>query len=167
MTTNDSTANIAFLTELEAVIRSRRTATGEKSYTKTLFDRGTPYIAQKVGEEAVELAIAAVQGDKARTVSEAADLMYHLLKYTIMGTPKNKDIDIFLYKRFQVRLDNRPVSLTNNLRPHFVKLTHVNHSCKQRCYYAEYLDILTVLPYFIYISTAFYRSFCRNYSYTL
>ena len=49
MTTNDSTANIAFLTELEAVIRSRRTATGEKSYTKTLFDRGTPYIAQKVG----------------------------------------------------------------------------------------------------------------------
>jgi len=79
MTTNDSTTNIAFLTELEAVIRSRRTATGEESYTKTLFNRGTPYIAQKVGEEAVELVIAAVQGDKARTVSEAADLMYHLL----------------------------------------------------------------------------------------
>jgi phosphoribosyl-ATP pyrophosphohydrolase len=79
MTTNDSTTNIAFLTELEGVIRSRRTATGEKSYTKTLFNRGTPYIAQKVGEEAVELAIAAVQGDKARTISEAADLMYHLL----------------------------------------------------------------------------------------
>ena len=79
MTTNDSTANIAFLTELEGVIRSRRTATGEKSYTKMLFNRGTPYIAQKVGEEAVELAIAAVLGDKARTVSEAADLMYHLL----------------------------------------------------------------------------------------
>jgi phosphoribosyl-ATP pyrophosphohydrolase len=79
MTTNDSTTNIAFLTELEGVIRSRRTATGEKSYTKTLFNRGTPYIAQKVGEEAVELAIAAVMGDKARTISEAADLMYHLL----------------------------------------------------------------------------------------
>jgi phosphoribosyl-ATP pyrophosphohydrolase len=79
MTTNDSNTNIAFLTELEGVIRSRRTATGEKSYTKTLFNRGTPYIAQKVGEEAVELAIAAVQGDKARTISEAADLMYHLL----------------------------------------------------------------------------------------
>jgi phosphoribosyl-ATP pyrophosphohydrolase len=79
MTTNDSNTNIAFLTELEGVIRSRRTATGEKSYTKTLFNRGTPYIAQKVGEEAVELAIAAVQGDKARTISEGADLMYHLL----------------------------------------------------------------------------------------
>ena len=76
---NKSNTNIDFLIELEAVIRSRRTATADKSYTKTLFNRGTPYIAQKVGEEAVELAIAAVQGDKARTVSEAADLMYHLL----------------------------------------------------------------------------------------
>ena len=72
-------ANIDFLSELEAVIRSRRTASGEKSYTKTLFNRGTPYIAQKVGEEAVELAIAAVQGDKGRTISEAADLVYHLM----------------------------------------------------------------------------------------
>ena len=73
------TTNIEFLTELEAVIRSRRTSTGDKSYTKTLFNRGTPFIAQKVGEEAVELAIAAVLGDKERTISEAADLMYHML----------------------------------------------------------------------------------------
>jgi len=73
------TNNIDFLTELEAVIRTRRTASGDESYTKTLFNRGTPYIAQKVGEEAVELAIAAVQGDKGRTISEAADLMYHIL----------------------------------------------------------------------------------------
>jgi phosphoribosyl-ATP pyrophosphohydrolase len=73
------TDNINFLTELEAVIRARRTASGDTSYTKTLFNRGTPYIAQKVGEEAVELAIAAVQGDKGRTISEAADLMYHIL----------------------------------------------------------------------------------------
>ena len=77
--TSNNTADIAFLTELEAVIRSRRTSTADKSYTKTLFNRGTPFIAQKVGEEAVELAIAAVQGDNARTISEAADLMYHLL----------------------------------------------------------------------------------------
>jgi phosphoribosyl-ATP pyrophosphohydrolase len=73
------TTNIEFLTDLEAIIRERRTATAEKSYTKTLFSRGTPFIAQKVGEEAVELAIAAVMGDKGRTASEAADLMYHLL----------------------------------------------------------------------------------------
>jgi phosphoribosyl-ATP pyrophosphohydrolase len=74
-----TTANIEFLTELENIIRERRTASGDESYTKTLFERGTPYIAQKVGEEAVELAIAAVQGDNERTISEAADLMYHLL----------------------------------------------------------------------------------------
>ena len=72
-------SNIDFLAELEEVIRSRSTSSSDKSYTKTLFTRGTPYIAQKVGEEAVELAIAAVQGDKGRTISEAADLMYHLL----------------------------------------------------------------------------------------
>ncbi|MBT8422398.1 MAG: phosphoribosyl-ATP diphosphatase [Gammaproteobacteria bacterium] len=74
-----NTADTDFLRELESIIRSRRASTGNKSYTKTLLNRGTPYIAQKVGEEAVELAIAAVQGDKARTVSEGADLVYHLL----------------------------------------------------------------------------------------
>jgi phosphoribosyl-ATP pyrophosphohydrolase len=73
------TDNIDFLTELENIIRARRTASGDESYTKTLFNRGTPFIAQKVGEEAVELAIAAVMGDKGRTISEAADLMYHLI----------------------------------------------------------------------------------------
>ena len=45
------TNDIAFLTELEAVIRSRRTAATDSSYTRTLFERGTAYIAQKVGEE--------------------------------------------------------------------------------------------------------------------
>ena len=74
-----STTDTAFINELESIIRSRRTATADKSYTKTLFNRGTPFIAQKVGEEAVELAIAAVQGDRAQTVAEASDLVYHLL----------------------------------------------------------------------------------------
>ena len=73
------TSDIDFLAELEQVVRARRTSSADQSYTKTLFNRGTPYIAQKVGEEAVELAIAAVQGDRGRTVSEAADLLYHLI----------------------------------------------------------------------------------------
>ena len=72
-------SNIEFIGELESIIESRRTADTESSYTKQLFDRGTPYIAQKVGEEAVELCIAAVLGDPKNTTSEAADLMYHLL----------------------------------------------------------------------------------------
>ncbi len=71
--------NTAFISELEQIIRLRRTSTAEKSYTKTLFNRGTPYIAQKVGEEAVELAIAAVQGNREQTIAEASDLIYHLL----------------------------------------------------------------------------------------
>lgn len=75
MTTDD----IGFFQELQQVIRSRRTASAEQSYTKTLFNRGTPFIAQKVGEEAVELAIAAVQGNREQTVAEASDLLYHLL----------------------------------------------------------------------------------------
>ena len=71
--------DITFISELENVIRSRRAATADQSYTKTLFNRGTPFIAQKVGEEAVELAIAAVQGDREQTIAEAADLVYHIL----------------------------------------------------------------------------------------
>jgi phosphoribosyl-ATP pyrophosphohydrolase/phosphoribosyl-AMP cyclohydrolase len=74
-----STTNTAFINELESIIRSRRTAVAEQSYTKTLFNRGTPFIAQKVGEEAVELAIAAVLGDREQTIAEASDLVYHLL----------------------------------------------------------------------------------------
>lgn len=74
-----STTGLDFISELETVIQSRRTATAGSSYTKTLYERGTPYIAQKVGEEAVEVAIAAVQGDRDRTTAESADLLYHLL----------------------------------------------------------------------------------------
>lgn len=72
-------ADISFISELEEIIRARREADSDSSYTKKLLEQGTPFIAQKVGEEAVELAIAAVQGDGKQTLSEAADLMYHLL----------------------------------------------------------------------------------------
>jgi phosphoribosyl-ATP pyrophosphohydrolase len=74
-----SNSDTSFINELEQIIRDRRNTDRHESYTKSLFDRGTPFIAQKVGEEAVELAIAAVQGDNTRTASEAADLVYHLL----------------------------------------------------------------------------------------
>jgi phosphoribosyl-ATP pyrophosphohydrolase/phosphoribosyl-AMP cyclohydrolase len=51
----------------------------EGSYTSKLFKEGTPRIAQKVGEEGVEVALAAVLGDKKRFTEESADLLYHLL----------------------------------------------------------------------------------------
>ena len=76
--TNDP-AGIAFLASLEQVIEQRRNATASSSYTASLFAAGPSRVAQKVGEEAVELALASVGDDRRRLVSEAADLVYHLL----------------------------------------------------------------------------------------
>ena len=67
------------LARLTAIIAARRTATAEKSYTKSLLDKGTAACAKKLGEEAVETVIAALGEDDARLCSEAADLIYHLL----------------------------------------------------------------------------------------
>jgi phosphoribosyl-ATP pyrophosphohydrolase len=74
-----NTAGIAYLEQLERVIEERKAASPEQSYTAKLYSAGGARIAQKVGEEAVELAIAAVQKDRTRMIGEAADLLYHLL----------------------------------------------------------------------------------------
>ncbi len=68
-----------FLTELAAVIAARAAAPLDQSYTARLLGEGVKRIAQKVGEEGVETALAAVAGDRAELESEAADLLYHLL----------------------------------------------------------------------------------------
>ena len=61
------------------VIASRKGGDADASYTAKLFAKGTDKIAQKLGEEAVEAAIAAVQDDRAALTGEAADLLFHLL----------------------------------------------------------------------------------------
>lgn len=66
------------LDRLEATIRSRRGADPGSSYVAQLFAAGRPRIAQKLGEEAVETVIAALSGDPAKVVPEAADLIFHL-----------------------------------------------------------------------------------------
>ncbi len=68
-----------FLFYLESVIRDRRSNPIEGSYTNHLFSRGLNKIAQKVGEEAVELIIESKDDDKDLFLGEAADLMYHFL----------------------------------------------------------------------------------------
>lgn len=68
-----------FLFQLENVINSRKTNPVEGSYTNKLFAKGVNKIAQKVGEEAVELVIEAKDNNKDLFLGEAADLMYHLL----------------------------------------------------------------------------------------
>ncbi len=65
--------------KLIAIIQKRKGELPENSYTTELFKRGLPYIGQKVGEEAVELAISAQYQDQQRCVEEAADLVYHML----------------------------------------------------------------------------------------
>ena len=67
------------LDTLEATIRARMAADPQSSYVAKLAAQGRAKIAQKVGEEAVETVIAAIQGDKAALTAEAADLIFHLI----------------------------------------------------------------------------------------
>lgn len=67
------------LTRLEATIAARRDASPEESYVANLHHKGLAKIAQKLGEEATEAVIAALAGDEAELVGEAADLLFHLI----------------------------------------------------------------------------------------
>lgn len=68
-----------FLATLEQIIAARRGAPPGSSYTARLLATGPQRIAQKVGEEGVELALAGACEDRTKVVSEAADLFYHVL----------------------------------------------------------------------------------------
>jgi len=67
------------LETLAGLIAARAASTAEKSYTKSLLDAGPSRAAKKMGEEAVETVIAAIEGDRQALISESADLVYHLL----------------------------------------------------------------------------------------
>jgi phosphoribosyl-ATP pyrophosphohydrolase/phosphoribosyl-AMP cyclohydrolase len=70
---------LAFLAELDALVCDRERERPDGSYTTRLFESGLRRMAQKVGEEGVEAALAAVAEDKASLVGESADLIFHLL----------------------------------------------------------------------------------------
>lgn len=72
-------SQMVWLHQLEQLLAARKDADPESSYTASLYARGTKRISQKVGEEGVEVALAATSGDKAELVCESADLIYHLL----------------------------------------------------------------------------------------
>ncbi|RFF27417.1 MULTISPECIES: bifunctional phosphoribosyl-AMP cyclohydrolase/phosphoribosyl-ATP diphosphatase HisIE [unclassified Wenzhouxiangella] len=76
---NTPVPTAGFLTSLERTIQSRAGSDPEESYTARLLAEGTKRCAQKVGEEGVEVALAAVAGGREELESEAADLLYHLL----------------------------------------------------------------------------------------
>ncbi|WP_369308263.1 bifunctional phosphoribosyl-AMP cyclohydrolase/phosphoribosyl-ATP diphosphatase HisIE [Providencia rettgeri] len=88
-----------FLFELETLLKERKTASPESSYTARLYASGTKRIAQKVGEEGVETALAATVNDRAELTNEAADLMYHL-----MVLLQDQDLDLSaIIKRLKER----------------------------------------------------------------
>ncbi|MEK9745682.1 MAG: bifunctional phosphoribosyl-AMP cyclohydrolase/phosphoribosyl-ATP diphosphatase HisIE [Candidatus Puniceispirillum sp.] len=77
--TDKKAPDVAFLGQLAALVADRHTARPQGSYTTSLFAAGKARIAQKVGEEGVELALARMKDDKAEMANEAADLLFHML----------------------------------------------------------------------------------------
>lgn len=71
--------DLTFLAQLETIIDERMSASPERSYTARLAVAGTLKVAQKLAEEGVETALAAVAEDRPRLIEEAADMLYHLL----------------------------------------------------------------------------------------
>jgi phosphoribosyl-ATP pyrophosphohydrolase/phosphoribosyl-AMP cyclohydrolase len=78
-----------FLSQMERVIQSRKGADPKTSYTAELYSKGINKIAQKVGEEAVELVIEAKDDDREKFLGEAADLLFH---YTVLLSAKGFEI---------------------------------------------------------------------------
>ncbi|KAA9131388.1 bifunctional phosphoribosyl-AMP cyclohydrolase/phosphoribosyl-ATP diphosphatase HisIE [Marinihelvus fidelis] len=70
---------LGFLAALDRLVEARERERPEGSYTTRLFEAGTKRVAQKVGEEGVETALAAAAGDRDELLDESADLLYHLL----------------------------------------------------------------------------------------
>jgi len=75
----ENTGQLGFLTALEGVIRDRRKNAPENSYVSSLFSKGINKIAQKVGEEAVELVIESKDDSEELFLNESADLLFHYL----------------------------------------------------------------------------------------
>lgn len=74
----DEAPGVGWLAQLATIVAERAAAPASESYTARLLDEGPMRIAQKIGEEGVEVALAAVAGERAELVSETADLIYHI-----------------------------------------------------------------------------------------
>ena len=96
-------SHIAFLGELDAVIRDRLARLPDGSYTARLAASGARGAAQKVGEEAVELVLAAVAGTRDEQLDEAADLVYHLQVLLAMLDLSLAEVAVRLELRHGVR----------------------------------------------------------------
>ena len=85
--------------DLAATIDVRAASGGQASYTRKLLDRGPEYCAKKLGEEAVETVIAAVENNRDHLIAEAADLLFHLLVVLKSRGVKIEDVEAALAQR--------------------------------------------------------------------
>ena len=85
--------------DLAATIDARATSGGEASYTRKLLDKGAEHCAKKLGEEAVEAVIAAVENDRDHLIAESADLVFHLLVLLKSRGVKLEDVEAALEQR--------------------------------------------------------------------
>ena len=87
------------LADLERIVATRAAASPEESWTAKLVAAGQTKAAKKLGEEAVETVIAAIEGEKAPLVSESADLLYHLMVVLKIGGVKLQEVMAELERR--------------------------------------------------------------------
>ena len=80
------------LADLERIVEARAAADPSESWTAKLIAAGQPRAAKKLGEEAVETVIAAIEGEKAALTGEAADLLYHLMVVLKIGGIRLQDV---------------------------------------------------------------------------
>jgi phosphoribosyl-ATP pyrophosphohydrolase/phosphoribosyl-AMP cyclohydrolase len=90
-----------FLSTLEAIIAARQQSASDSSYTVKLFAAGMSRMAQKVGEEGVEVALAAMEKNPEKLCNEAADLLFHVLVLLRANNLSLADVNKVLQKRNQ------------------------------------------------------------------
>lgn len=96
-------AGIAFLAQLEHIVAKRKIERPAGSYTAKLFDQGVRRMAQKVGEEALEVALAAVAQTEAELVGETADLLFHTWMLLAAKNIPVADVVLELQRRHDAR----------------------------------------------------------------
>lgn len=94
--------DISFLSRLEEIITTRIDNPSEDSYVSQLVASGDKRVAQKLGEEAVELSLAAVAGDSREQLNEAADLVFHLLVLLKSKNLALQDVAVTLQQRHEM-----------------------------------------------------------------
>jgi phosphoribosyl-ATP pyrophosphohydrolase len=85
--------------DLAAIVDARAASGGEASYTRKLLDKGPAQCAKKLGEEAVEMIIAAVEDDREHLIAESADLLFHFLVLLKSRGVKLEEVEAALAQR--------------------------------------------------------------------